>query len=277
MSFSGRRGLPRAGLCLLAALFLSGCVLTETSPFVTSYTSTLAEEVSGTPKLCIVSFSVDELLYDSSGGEQNPLPGPLDVSLARREARRTEAQRIATVLATAHLEHTVPRLAPTFEVVGDAGPHIVAFQPISDTVQLAHAIAGCGADLGLVVHDRYGWDWDAENTGPQSYYFRSCASLLNAQGQAVWSFCSKGTAGEVPKLSLKTLMAGAAGVPPPVEEMLHQYQRTFEYLPQIWLALIEEDVLGTPHGSMQQYVKDEEDARRLLIENSGDRRRVPSW
>lgn len=277
MGHSRRPGLRHAGLCLVALLIVSACDSFQAGPYVTSYSSTLAQEIDATPKLCIVSYAVDALLYDSSGDEQDTLPGPAPLSLAKRDAQRAEAKKIVTAVAAQHLEQMVLQLTPRFEWAGATGPEIVAYEPVSDTHKLAEAIAGCGAELGLTVHDRYGWDWDAENTGPQGYYFRTCVQILNAQGEAIWRYCGKGTMMLPAKLSLKVLMAGVWGVAPPMDEILHQYEKEAEFFPRLVLGLMEEDAAGKPHSAgIEAYVTDKA-TRHVVIDNVGDRTHVPNW
>ena len=278
MGHSRRPGLRKAGLCLLILFVVSACDAFQAGPYVTSYSSTLAQELAGTPKLCIVSYAVDPLLYDSSANEQDTLPGPAPLSLARREAQRAEAKKIATAVAAQHLEQMVLQLPPRFDLVGATGPEIIAYEPVTGTQVLAEAIAGCGSELGLTVHHRYGWDWDPENTGPQDYYFRTCMQILSAQGEAIWRFCGKGAMMLPAKLSLKVLMAGVAGVAPPMDEILHQYAKEAEFFPRLALGLMEEDAAGKPHSAgIEAYVTGDKATRHVVIDNAGDRKHVPNW
>ena len=270
----------------MGALFIVGalvvvlactCAATEKRPYVTTYDApALAQSMQGMPKLCIVSFAVDPMLYESGGGELDVRPGFLPVSLGDRESKRAEAKKIATALATEHLGQLVRQFSSRFQVVGPSGSDILVYEPVTDPAQIAQRMAELGADLGLAVRDQFGWDWAVENTGVESYCFRACSAILGPQGQPVWQSCSKGSrspnAWEDP-LNLGTFLSGLAGVAPPVDTIVKDLELFTQYHPQLLLRLIEEDVAGQPHsGSLGDYFQQKDRFRRIQLVNDNDNR-----
>ncbi len=269
-----------ARMCIVAAILIS--LLSACGPQPESYATTddqaaLAQLLQGNQKLCIVSFTADPTLYTPGGNEQDVNPGFLPVSLEDEESKRARAAEIAEGLASAHLEKMGIEFSQRFQLVGST-EHGAVSQPVTEKQPIAEAIEKAGAEFGLIVYDQFGWDWSAENTGIQSYYFKTCTTFYNSQGMPIWTFCGKGMVLNKPKLSLDDFFSAMAGTAPPLEVIVGDFETFFTLYPQFLLLLMEEDATGTAHGSeIEEYVEFDSRLDRFSVSNADDERFLPHF
>jgi hypothetical protein len=268
----------KCAFALLAIVSVSSCNISR-RPYLTIFNiSSISELIQDHGKLCIVSFSSDPSLYTSSGEELTVNPGMLPLTIVEKNTNRKQAAEITTKLTSAHFEKIVAGLSERFLLVG---PLVYGERknPLTQTQKIADAIAQDGADFGLIIHDQFGWSWASENTGVESYYFTTCATIYNGEGQSIWKFCNKGSI--YPKLAdFKTFLSGVAGGAPPMETILGDFDPYFINYPRFVLRLIEEDAAGKAHAAwFEDYFPTKRSIRNRqpFIININDERYLPNF
>lgn len=240
--------------CLAGLVFFYGCNVKK-EPYISFYDkASFANLFEKKPTLCILTCTVDPVIYDAAGKEFDIYPGflPGEKILKKNSPyyqaeKKIEIKRMTEGLSFNHLQHTISVFSRRFQLVS-----LKKYEDIKtnnlDKQTIIKMIKDGGADFGLMMHNQFGAKWQNNNTGIDSYYFQFVTVIYDQKGNLVWRYCGKGCKQLIVDLSLRGLAEGFAGTVSSAS-MINGFRPIYTKYPQFLLFLIEDDVLNKMHGA----------------------------
>jgi hypothetical protein len=244
---------------LVCLIWVAGCSKKPyTTMAVQSEIATLKQS-----KLAIASFSCDPDIAIKGGSV-------LSAVLRKAAEDKKWEQQLARKLSKAHFTDFLRGLeaSKTVQLVGNLTFNTDReAMATTEASRLARTIEEAGADFGLVVYDKFGWQWGPADTGIQYYDVRTEVAIINRRGQVIWGF--KSDAVVFPATSVEHFVSGVAATTPSDERILKDCSDLFSNHPRFVWALIEEDIVGKAHKQkFYDYVNKSDTKARLILINS---------
>lgn len=249
----------RAKLVMLVTsmflLSLAGCG--KSKPYSTSCSKTEIGKVKK-EKLCVISFSSDPDVWVRGGS--------ILTWVIRAIAERKEWEKsISDKLNKSYFEKLITHLQKDFAVIVSDYESVKDQIEITDKTKIVDAIARTNAEIGLVVHSNFGWQWSPADAGISYYDVTTHVSLVNKKGDLIWDFNSRATI--IPPLfSVEGALSGITATTPSDNKIMTDYAEFFQYYPAVVTGLIEEDINGKQHGSkLYDYITKKNQKSKIIL------------
>ena len=266
-----------------SSIFILSCDQYKPRPYYTYYDDkSFPDSLERKENLCIISFSVDPILYTSSGEEFDIFPGFIPVATelykntdTMQDSLKNEVIHMTEIICHNFYKSFLSVFSERFNIVGNSNYKGVSF-PIGDSLQIKKLLEANKAKYGIRIHNQFGAKWGHKNTAIDAYYFKVSTYIFDSEGKIAWKFCGKGSHILQLDFSLTGLLDGFAGKLS-IETIVKGFKNFRTCYPRFLLRLIEYDAMGKEHGaSITDYIQVKK-TKILTVYNCNNEQALPNF